>query len=225
MKRQHEDKGHKDKKGCSIIEEFNGQVLSEMQEFRKYLMELSGDYGFEPGCLSPWKHVFLDTIWVIFSSMFPAKFQEKECFLGENSLYHFPIDHIDQPGPGESVICYPYPNSSSDTTDISPCPELIRVNTVSPLYRRSTSPFRQHKNKYVPFLRLSGLWLERFGFEIGDKFEIYAMKKQLILRTSSCGSSCSCELDKSIQDYDGSRDRDRDRGRGREGMVKDSSVT
>lgn len=219
MNRQDEDKGHKDKKRCSIIGEFNGQVLSEMQKFSQYLLKLSGEYGIEPRCISPWKNVFLDTIWVIFSSMFPAKLQEKECFLGENSLYHFPIDHIDhidhidQPGPGESVIGYPYPNSSSDTTDISPCPELIRVNTVSPLYRRSTSPFRQHKNRYVPFLRLSGLWLESFGFEIGDKFEIYAMKNQLILRTGSCGSSCSCELDKSIHDYDGSRDRDRGRGR------------
>jgi hypothetical protein len=131
-----------------------------------------------------------------FSKMFTKSLWEK-------FLSHFPIDHSEPPGGGESVIRYPgypYPNSDSDTI-AGPCPEgpeLIRVNTVSPLYRRSTSPFRQHKNTYVPFLRLSGLWLERFGFEIGDKFEIYAMKNQLILRTSSYGSSCICELDKSI---------------------------
>jgi hypothetical protein len=102
-----------------------------------------------------------------FSKMFTKSLWEK-------FLSHFPIDHSEPPGGGESVIRYPgypYPNSDSDTI-AGPCPEepeLIRVNTVSPLYRRSTSPFRQHKNTYVPFLRLSGLWLERFGFEIGDK--------------------------------------------------------
>jgi hypothetical protein len=85
----------------------------------------------------------------------------------------------------------------------------------------------QYKNKYVPFLRLSGLWLESFGFEIGKKYEIYAMKNQLILRTSSCGSSCSCggELDKSHftipdSDYDGNRERE-----GIKCLVKDSSIT
>ena len=216
MNRQHEDKGHKDKdkKRCGIIGEFNGKVLSEMQKFSQYLMKLSGEYGIEPGCISPWKHVFLDTIWVIFSSMFPAKMPEKECFLGEIFLFHFPIDidiahsDPDQPGPGESVIRSPYPypylHAGSDTNPSpSPCPlpELIRANTVSPLYRRSTSPFRQHKNRYVPLLRLSGLWLESFGFGIGRKYEIYAMENQLILRTGSCGSSCSCscELDEPME--------------------------
>jgi hypothetical protein len=166
MNSQHEDKGHKDrdknkdkdkdKKRCSIIGEFNGQVLSEMQKFSQYLMKLSGEYGIEPGCISPWKHVFLDTIWVIFSSMFPAKLQEKECFLKDNFLSHFPIDQTDpdQPGPGESVIRYPYPypHSGSDTSpstspSLCPCPELIRANTVSPLYLSSTSPFRQQRIK------------------------------------------------------------------------------
>lgn len=224
MNRQHElheGKDHKNKKRCSIIGEFNGQVLSEMQKFCHYMIELSRDYGVEPRCLSPWKQVFLDTIWVIFSSMFPAKLQEKECFLGENSLSHFPIGHINQTGLSKSVIRYPYPDPDPDPdpnsgSDVSPCPELIRVNTVSPLYRRSSSPFRQHENKYVPFIRLSGLWLESYGFEIGKKYEIYAMKNQLILRTSSCGSGCSCELVNHISPfpipgYDGSRDRDRDR--------------
>jgi len=188
MNRQHEDKGHKDKKRCSIIGEFNGQVLSEMQKFSQYLLELSGEYGIEPRCISPWKNVFLDTIWVIFSSMFPVKFQEKECFLRENSLI--------SPAPGSDPDPGPNPGPAPGP---GPGPVLIRVNTVSSIFRRSTSPFMQYKNKYVPFLRLSGQWLESFGFEIGKKYVIYAMKNQLILRTSSCGSSssCSCELDRS----------------------------
>lgn len=85
----------------------------------------------------------------------------------------------------------------------SPLPELIKANTVSPLYRRSISRFRQHKNRYVPLLRLSGLWLESFGFGIGSKYEIYAMENQLILRTGSCGSSCSCELEEPMEVKEG----------------------
>ena len=188
MNRQNEDKDQKNKKRCSIIGQFNGQVLSVsgMQEFCHYLIELSRDYGVEPRCLSPWEQMFLDTIRVIFSSMFPfpVKLQEKECFLRENSLI--------SPAPGSDPDPDPNPAPAP-----APGPVLIRVNTVSSIFRRSTSPFMQYKNKYVPFLRLSGLWLESFGFEIGKKYVIYAMKNQLILKTSSCGSSSSCELDKS----------------------------
>jgi hypothetical protein len=40
-------------------------------------------------------------------------------------------------------------------------------------------------SKYVPFLRLTGEWLLDYGFEIGEKFETYATKNQLILKIGS----------------------------------------
>ena len=95
------------------------------------------------------------------------------------------------------------PSPSPSPSPSSSLPELIKANTVSPLYRRSISPFRQHKNRYVPLLRLSGLWLESFGFGIGSKYEIYAMENQLILRTGSFGSSGSCELEEPMEVKEG----------------------
>ena len=34
----------------------------------------------------------------------------------------------------------------------------------------------------VPFIRLSGKWLARFGFDVGQKFLIYPKENQLILK-------------------------------------------
>lgn len=39
--------------------------------------------------------------------------------------------------------------------------------------------------KWVPYIRLSGSWLENYGFGIGKKFEIYPEKNQLILKEAS----------------------------------------
>ena len=144
MNRQNEDKDHKNKKRCSIIGQFNGQVLSVsgMQEFCHYLIELSRDYGVEPRCLSPWEQVFLDTTRVIFSSMFPfpVKLQEKECFLRENSLI--------SPAPGSDPDPDPDPNPAPGP---GPGPVLIRANTVSSIFRRSTSPFSNIKTNMFLF--------------------------------------------------------------------------
>ena len=65
----------------------------------------------------------------------------------------------------------------------------ISVNTVSPLYRRSTASFLKKRcGKYVPLLRLSGEWLLNYGFEIGKKYETYANKNQLILKIGGYGA-------------------------------------
>jgi len=37
----------------------------------------------------------------------------------------------------------------------------------------------------VPYIRLSGSWLEKYGFGIGKKFEIYPEKNQLILKEAT----------------------------------------
>lgn len=55
--------------------------------------------------------------------------------------------------------------------------------TVSSLFRSSRSPFGHGQS--VPFLRLSGCWLENYGFCIGKKFEVYPSKGQLFLREFS----------------------------------------
>jgi len=52
--------------------------------------------------------------------------------------------------------------------------------TISSLFRSPRSPFGQ--GRFVPFLRLSGCWLENYGFCIGKRFEVYPSKCQLILQ-------------------------------------------
>jgi hypothetical protein len=77
------------------------------------------------------------------------------------------------------------------------------------------------RGKYVPFLRLSGEWLLGYGFEIGEKYETYAKKNQLILKIGGCSGSCGgggirfddTDRSKSVPDGIGGR------------IVKDSSVT
>lgn len=158
----------------SLIGEYRTRVLSEMEEFGKNLSKLSGVYGFEASYLSPWKRTFLDTLWSIFCAMIPVKLREKECLLIQPCvlLSEKRCSFL----PGESFIHL-----------VSP----IKVNTVSPLYRRPTSPLRKRQGKYVPFLRLSGEWLLDYGFEIGKKYETYAKKNQLILKIGGCTGSGS----------------------------------
>lgn len=61
--------------------------------------------------------------------------------------------------------------------------EKIKTNTVSCIWRQSHARFPQGKDKIVPSLRLSGLWFENLGFEIGQKVEIYSPEKgQLLLK-------------------------------------------
>jgi len=140
----------------SMISEYRKKVLSEMERLEKNLINLSGLYGFELSCLSAWKQTFLDTLWSIFSAMFPVKLlelhelcelREKECSVIQ------PCVLLSEPGssfwPGESFI---HPAGVGTGA--------IRVNTVSPLYRHSTaSPLKNRSGKYVPFLRLSGHWI------------------------------------------------------------------
>ncbi len=64
--------------------------------------------------------------------------------------------------------------------------DKIKTNTVTSMWRQSQSRFLHGKDKVVPSIYMSGLWLEKFGFEIGRKFEIYSpTKNQLLLKAVS----------------------------------------
>jgi hypothetical protein len=157
----------------SMIGEYRKKVLSEIERLDKNLINLSRLYGIEASCLSAWKQTFLDTLWSIFSAMVPVKLREKECVLIQPCVRL--SDQRCSFLPGESFI---HPASATSA---------ISVNTVSPLYRRSTASFLKKRcGKYVPLLRLSGEWLLNYGFEIGKKHETYANKNQLILKIGGC---------------------------------------
>jgi hypothetical protein len=64
--------------------------------------------------------------------------------------------------------------------------EKIKTNTVTSMWRQSKSRSLHGKDKVVPSIYMSGLWLEKFGFEIGQKFEIYSpCNNQLLLKAVS----------------------------------------
>lgn len=58
----------------------------------------------------------------------------------------------------------------------------VRINlyTVGSIYRCPRSKYGRHKT--VPRIRMSGLWLENYGFGIGSRFEVYATSDELILK-------------------------------------------
>jgi len=62
-----------------------------------------------------------------------------------------------------------------------------RTLTVSSLYPSSPppskrrSPRQTHRPKAVPFLRLSGRWLEAAGFEIGSKVRVVVKADRLVV--------------------------------------------
>lgn len=80
------------------------------------------------------------------------------------------------------------PTKSFDNFLSSP----VAVGETSPLIRRPHiysigSIFRYARSRYdrdkvVPVIRISGFWLEKYGFNIRGRFEIYPEKNQLILR-------------------------------------------
>lgn len=55
---------------------------------------------------------------------------------------------------------------------------LSRIRIVGPLYRNT----RQRLGDMVPFIRLSGLWLEKCGFSVGQRFLVYPKEDQLLLK-------------------------------------------
>ncbi|NIM14975.1 MAG: type I addiction module toxin, SymE family [Candidatus Aminicenantes bacterium] len=60
--------------------------------------------------------------------------------------------------------------------------EKIKTNTVISKRRWSKARFPQGESKRVPFVYLSGLWLENLGFAIGQRLDIYSPEKgQLLL--------------------------------------------
>jgi hypothetical protein len=54
---------------------------------------------------------------------------------------------------------------------------LSRIRIVGPLYRNT-----QRLEYTVPFIRLSGLWLEKCGFFVGQRFLVYPKEDQLLLK-------------------------------------------
>ena len=61
--------------------------------------------------------------------------------------------------------------------------EKIKTNTVISKRRWSEARFSPGESKRVPFVYLSGLWLENLGFAIGQRLEIYSPEKgQLLLK-------------------------------------------
>jgi hypothetical protein len=60
---------------------------------------------------------------------------------------------------------------------------LIRrshLYSIGSIFRYARSRF--DLDKVVPVIRISGFWLEKYGFKIGRRFEIYLEKNQLTLR-------------------------------------------
>ena len=55
------------------------------------------------------------------------------------------------------------------------------------LYRPAATTQGRHYNggKYVPWLRVNGLWLERAGFKIGDRIGIDVTNNRLIIKKLS----------------------------------------
>ena len=54
---------------------------------------------------------------------------------------------------------------------------LSRVRRVGPLYR-----YTNRLEYKVPFIRLSGLWLEKCGFFVGQRYLVYPKENQLLLK-------------------------------------------
>ena len=63
---------------------------------------------------------------------------------------------------------------------------LRRRRKVGSIFRSSKKE-GYRKGKRVPFIRLSGLWLEKCGLLVGDKFLVFPKKDQLLLKkTTRC---------------------------------------
>jgi hypothetical protein len=60
---------------------------------------------------------------------------------------------------------------------------VLKLATVGYLWRGSTAKYRRmmQPEKKVPHIRLSGLWLREYGFEIGEIIEIRAKVGRLVL--------------------------------------------
>ena len=54
-----------------------------------------------------------------------------------------------------------------------------RELVVAAMYRESSGYHR--KKTVVPFIRMSGLWLQQLGFDRGDRIEVTAERERLVL--------------------------------------------
>ncbi len=86
-----------------------------------------------------------------------------------------------------STHCLPELNAFGPLLSESP-----RVYRIGRQYRNSG--FQCRSLRRVPFIRLSGIWLENFGFDIGKRFAVYCSADQLILRRFSYRNHVSDNL-------------------------------
>lgn len=75
--------------------------------------------------------------------------------------------------------------------------EKIKVCTVGHLWRWSRSPLRRPQGKAVPTIKITGVWLEKIGFEIGKKYIVKASHSQvtLLLNDWCCEASISTKIE------------------------------
>jgi hypothetical protein len=57
---------------------------------------------------------------------------------------------------------------------------MIKVNTIGALFRKSKARFG--KDKMVPYIRLSGLWLKHLGFDIGKDYQVHFKENEILLK-------------------------------------------
>ncbi len=70
--------------------------------------------------------------------------------------------------------------------------ERIKIHTVGHLNRLSRTPGGfPYDRKPVPKIKLSGLWLEKIGFEIGKKYIVKASTSQVSLLLKECDNNDS----------------------------------
>jgi hypothetical protein len=106
-------------------------------------------------------------------------------YLSLGKFFHEVFDYVKRGG----MVRYFLPESAANLkTSIEEKSSLggnlqPRIRTVRSFLRKSDSLFLSlNEDKFVPFIRLSGSWLEKYGFKIGSKYLVYAEDKQLIIR-------------------------------------------
>ncbi len=67
--------------------------------------------------------------------------------------------------------------------DLTAAVRKSHLYTVGSIYHQSRSKYRK-PDRVVPRIRLSGFWLEGYGFEVGKRFEVYPNQSQLALRVT-----------------------------------------
>lgn len=78
---------------------------------------------------------------------------------------------------------------------LSAPPKVYRIGR-----RYDTSGYKKRFIRAVPFIRLSGMWLETHGFDMGKRFAVYGSRDQLILKRLSYHKHMSDNLGDWVND-------------------------